>query len=221
MLFAQRCLDRRRRQTKLTERPSIGRPRDFVAHVSPGAMAKARVSVPVVMISPAASGGFDVSSRKQRHQMTQSRSGPSSTLAPAPRSTTSPLRESSTSKRGARAAMPRPCLRRDAGRHQDTRRACPPAARRRRPRTSSPDNGDCTISKPCAIQSMQPSSAASSMPGFRRLGEPNAISGSIFGSSSATRRTRRRSRQVACTVCSYMSPQIGANTRTRSRSRDW
>jgi hypothetical protein len=71
-------------------------------------------------------------------------------------------------------------------------------------------NNDCTISKPCAIQSMQPSSAASSMPGSGARARPKAISGSMRGSTTAARSKAASVRSR--TVVSYMSPQIGANT---------
>ena len=45
-----------------------------------------------------------------------------------------------------------------------------------------PGKIDCTISKPCATQAMQESSAASSMPGEGAAASPTMISGSILGS---------------------------------------
>ena len=44
-------------------------------------------------------------------------------------------------------------------------------------------NTDCTISKPCATQSMQPNSAASSMSWEGAAARRNAISGSMRGSA--------------------------------------
>ena len=51
---------------------------------------------------------------------------------------------------------------------------------------------DCTISKPCAIQSMQRIRARSSMPGVGEAARPNTISGSMRGSAKPVRDTLER-----------------------------
>src|ERR1700685_1187078 len=71
-------------QTKRMRAPSSGISVSFVLHSSPAATGKARVSVPVVTISPAASGGVSGSSASAAARWRRANRGPSRTLAAAP-----------------------------------------------------------------------------------------------------------------------------------------
>ncbi len=85
-------------QTKRSRAPSSGTPVSSVVHVSPAATGKARVSVPVVTISPAASGGLTGSAASNSTRWRSAKTGPSRTLAARPWSAKTPLRKRSISK---------------------------------------------------------------------------------------------------------------------------
>ena len=90
-------------QVNSTASPSSAIPLIVVVHVSPAATGKARVSVPVVTISPAASGGLSGSAASRSTRCRNAETGPSRTFAARPRSTRVPLRCSSISRRASRA----------------------------------------------------------------------------------------------------------------------
>ena len=81
--------------------PSSGMPWSAVLQVSPGLTGMARVSVPVVTISPAASGGLILSLASSPTRWRSAASGPSRTFAALPRSMCRPSQRRSMSKRAS------------------------------------------------------------------------------------------------------------------------
>ncbi len=77
------------------------------------------------------------------------------------------------------------------------------------PPKDQPGNSDCTISKPWAIQPMQPIRAASSMPAEGLAASPKTISGSILGSTKRPTDTPPCGPRTWATVSAYIGPSIG------------